>query len=388
MTHPTNKEIPEYLPSHDVKEAGLAAPFAIGCGAADAEYTWHDLMASSPLTASYTISWFLRVVSVPRDLQETSSVSYLRARNVIWTAATCRKAGVKPNTLAKVPLLGGKQTHDHAYVCVCTDTHLWNERSVRHEPCQTKWYPMDLSSVPDLISCCFPSTAESARCWSCGPGGPWAAARLGEGGLGESMSHLLGSSGSCLWIQENPFFPMQRGLYHRHEEGKGRLKQYNDILVACHKAEGRESAFHSPPGSGLRWQLSTSGIKSAFSSSPAPPAATDTASTPAVSQAEALSKCPWLAPSSIGSVNGESQLTSQSSWSHTPINLYGAKCKQKMNVPVDSPSFISPAKNVGRRRDIFLSYHLFPNLNWSVWHPTKWFSKGDNKSAAPSFVSI
>ena len=114
MTHPTNKEIPEYTPSHDVKEAGLAAPFAIGCGAADAEYTWHDLTASSPLTASYTISWFLRVVSVPRDLQETSSVSYLRARNVIWTAATCRKAGVKPNTLAKVPLLGGKQTHDHA----------------------------------------------------------------------------------------------------------------------------------------------------------------------------------------------------------------------------------------------------------------------------------
>lgn len=56
MTRPTNKEIPDYFPIHDAKEAGLAAPFAIGCGAADAEYTWHDLMASSPLTASYAIS--------------------------------------------------------------------------------------------------------------------------------------------------------------------------------------------------------------------------------------------------------------------------------------------------------------------------------------------
>ena len=246
---------------------------------------------------------------------------------------------------------------------------------------------MDLSSVPHLIFCCFPSTAEPARCSSCGPGGPGQQLGWEEEDVGSRWATFL-EAVAAAFEKETPSFPRQRGLYHQHEEGRGRLKQYSDILVACHKAEGKESASHSPPGSGLRWQLSTSGIKSALSSSPAPPAATDTASTPAVSQAEALSKCPWLAPSSIGSVNGESQLTSQSSWSHTPINLYGAKCKQKMNVPVDSPSFISPAKNVGRRRDIFLSYHLFPNLNWSVWHPTKWFSKGDNKSPAPSFVSI
>lgn len=56
MTRPTNKEIPEYFPSHDAKEAGFGSSLAIGCGAADAEYTWHDLMASSPLTASYAIS--------------------------------------------------------------------------------------------------------------------------------------------------------------------------------------------------------------------------------------------------------------------------------------------------------------------------------------------
>ena len=152
MTRPTNKETPDYFPTHDAEGAGLAAPFAVGCGAADAEYTWHDLMASSPLTASYAISLFLRVVSVPRDLQETSSVSYLRARNVIWTAATCRKAGVKPNTLAEVPLLGETNTWPCLRVCVCTDTHFWNEWSVRHEPRQTKWDPMDLSSVPHWSS--------------------------------------------------------------------------------------------------------------------------------------------------------------------------------------------------------------------------------------------
>lgn len=140
-------------------------------------------------------------------------------------------------------------------------------------------------------------------------------------------------------------------------------------------------AFHSPPGSGLRWQLRTSGIKSAFSSSSAPPATTDTASTPAVSQAGALRKCPWLAPASIGSVNGESQLTPQSSWSHTPINFYGAKCKQKMNVPVHAPNFISPAKMLGGG-GISSSLTVFSHI-WNdvyVWHPTKWFSKGDKES--------
>lgn len=148
--------------------------------------------------------------------------------------------------------------------CVCTDTHFWNERSVRHEPCQTKWYPMDLSSVPHLIFCCFPSTAEPARCWSCGPGGPGQQLGWEEEDVGSRWATYL-EAVAAAFEKENPFFPRQRGLYHRHEEGRGRLKQYSDILVACHKAEGRESASHSPPGSGLRWQLSTSGIKSAFS---------------------------------------------------------------------------------------------------------------------------
>ena len=151
MTRPTNKEIPDYFPLHDAEGAGLAAPFAVGCRAADAEYTWHDLMASSPLTASYAISWFLRVVSVPRDLQETSSVSYLRARNVIWTAATCRKAGVKPNTLAEVPLLG--ETNTWTCLRVCVHRHTLLERMI----CKAwapldPWDPMDLSSVPHWSS--------------------------------------------------------------------------------------------------------------------------------------------------------------------------------------------------------------------------------------------
>lgn len=98
--------------------------FAIGCGVADAEYTWHDLMPSPPFNASYIISWFRRTVSVAGDLQETSSASYQRAKNVIWTAATCRKAGVKPNTLVEVPLLGETNTCTCSRVCACIHTLL------------------------------------------------------------------------------------------------------------------------------------------------------------------------------------------------------------------------------------------------------------------------
>lgn len=211
------------------------------------------------LFASYhPISWFLKVVSVPRDLQETSSVSYPESQERYLNSCHLPKSWCQTkNTLAKVPLLRETNTWQH-FVCVCTDTHLWNERSVRHEPCWNPVISWTSSLCPDLISCCFPSTAESARCWSCGPGETGAAAKRWGERTWEWWAHLLGSSGSCLWIQENPFFPMQRGLYHRHEEGKGRLKQYNDILVACHKAEGRSLCILTP-GSGLRWQLSTSG---------------------------------------------------------------------------------------------------------------------------------
>lgn len=107
-----------------MRRPDMAALFAIGYGVADAEYTWHDLMPSPPFNASYVISWLRRAVSVAGDLQKTSSVSYQRAKNVIWTAATCRKAGVKPNTLVEVPLLGETNTCTCSRVCACIHTLL------------------------------------------------------------------------------------------------------------------------------------------------------------------------------------------------------------------------------------------------------------------------
>lgn len=66
-----------------MRRLDVATSFAIGCRVVDAEYTWHDLMPAPPFNALYLIWWFLRTTAVPKGLQETSSASYLRARDVI-----------------------------------------------------------------------------------------------------------------------------------------------------------------------------------------------------------------------------------------------------------------------------------------------------------------
>jgi hypothetical protein len=57
----------------------------------DAVYMWSDLMPSPLFNASYVILQLLRAFSVPGGLHQTNSASYLRARNVIWTAPVAER---------------------------------------------------------------------------------------------------------------------------------------------------------------------------------------------------------------------------------------------------------------------------------------------------------
>lgn len=195
-------------------------------------------------------------------------------------------------------------------------------RNQQLEPCHISLIRCGPIPCPCLISCLPSYLKQDLSCGQEVLSSSWEWDRASE-----PTSHSLGGTGSCLWICRILSSLGEGALSWAPPRRKRQVKKIRWHKGCLSQSREKRIASHSPPGSGLGWQLSTSGIKSAFNSSSASPAATDTASTPAVSQATVFSKCPWLAPSSIESVNGQSQLTPQRSWSHTPINFYGAKCK-------------------------------------------------------------
>lgn len=220
----------------------------------------------------YAISWFPRVFPVPGGVHEMSSASYLRVRNIIWTAAGCRKTGVKTNALVEVLLLGETNTCAGTCMCMCvhthrhTNTHSWNkwsERLLKPIPgalAMLTWYSMTYSALPVWWSACpHPVLVGRKSSAAAGRGRAW--------GVHEPVTWRHWKL-PLSW--KNPFLSGQSSLYRWHEGGRGRWKKaMTQRLLVTRQRKRRAS--HSPPGSGLRWQLSISGIKSAFSSSSAPP---------------------------------------------------------------------------------------------------------------------
>lgn len=86
----TDKEINHWIFSIPCEWEGSIS--ATGGEVTDAKYMWQDLMPSPPFTASYIISWFLRVFPVP-------SVCRKQALPLIWEPGTLSEQEVAAETL-------------------------------------------------------------------------------------------------------------------------------------------------------------------------------------------------------------------------------------------------------------------------------------------------
>lgn len=76
-------------------------------------------------------------------------------------------------------------------------------------PATLTWDAMDLSPAPAWSHACLP--IEKRTCPDAVLVSRKSSAAAGNGRACEPMSHSLGSTGSCLWIRKNPFFPRRRG---------------------------------------------------------------------------------------------------------------------------------------------------------------------------------
>lgn len=288
----------------------------------------HGMIWCPHLHLMLPILWCLRAVFVPGGLQRRQALP------LIWEPGTLSEQLLPAERLVSNQmhwlkyLFPGKQTHARASMCMHTQPRLgWMTCKAgevhwwvwAHSP-DTLWtYP-----YPTWPQVCLP--IENGLSTGAGPVGQGA----GRGQAWSASEPLTWRNWQQLSNSGESFSPPVKGPLSK-EEGRGRLKKKMRGHKGCLSlSREKRIASHFPPDSGLRWQLSTrSIIKSALNSWSASPAVTDSASTPAIGQAKAFSKCPWLAPSSIGSVNGESQLTPQRSWSHTPINFDGANVNRE-----------------------------------------------------------